>query len=488
MIERLLASLTGNKGAILISSDESGGVSKMYNWELYGEVAIDVPIALGVPASWGAKLRALPAATLQAASLKAHLDILPVQRDADVNATCLRGHADFFVHSLGDDVSGPLTITVTPIFGDPDVYVRAVSDTTSTDVAWRFHADFYQESPGDDALSFTLSAPKRVALISIVCAADSNYTMTLSTRDSLIPLTNGMPKRFEALAAESRYFTAVVPGTAPLNVTVTPLSGDPDLYISTTTQRPYAAVAQWNSSSARKRYEFVNIASNDPNRCLRVATCTFYIAVMANDAPSSFSVVATWADTPATLVAGMPQAGAIESENEPRYYVAHAASSTADLSITLVLAYGAAHVYVNPKTPAPTPQQSVWSSAPLTARSEGLTIPHTDPKFCGACEYHVSVVAASASVEYTLTVPSRRAPNTRAAPARRAPPPRPRRAQVSSSSMLTVLEDGSPLSETLAPNAWAYFKLLVPPSLVDVQVAVVVPSCCCAGLPSCQQA
>ena len=52
--------------------------------------------------------------------------------------------------------------------------------------------------------------------------------------------------------------------------------------------------------------------------------------------------------------------------------------------------------------------------------------------------------------------------------------------------MLTVLEDGSPFTETLAPNAWAYFKLFVPPGLVDVQVAAVVPPS--VVVPACPRA
>ena len=130
-----------------------------------------------------------------------------------------------------------------------------VSGLDSRDVPWRWHSDYKQDSPGDDSLSFTLAPPKRTALFAVVCADDSNYTLGLSMADSLVPLVNGFPKRLEVPAGESRYFVAHVPGAARLNVSVTPLSGDPDLYISTTEQRPYLQTSQWNSTAASGRYD-----------------------------------------------------------------------------------------------------------------------------------------------------------------------------------------------------------------------------------------
>ena len=40
--------------------------------------------------------------------------------------------------------------------------------------------------------------------------------------------------------------------------------------------------------------------------------CTFYISVLAR-APTTFTITATWGDTPVRLIDGMPQAGTIEA-------------------------------------------------------------------------------------------------------------------------------------------------------------------------------
>ena len=130
VLTHLLAALKANSGAIFVSRHESGDVANLYNWELTGEVAVDVPLVVGVPASWGTALTALSASVLAASSVRVNVAVTTVQRDVNVFDGCLYGHANFYNHQLATDAAGPLTITVTPTFGDPDVYVRAVSGGT----------------------------------------------------------------------------------------------------------------------------------------------------------------------------------------------------------------------------------------------------------------------------------------------------------------------------------------------------------------------
>ena len=177
------------------------------------------------------------------------------------------------------------------------------------------------------------------------------------------------PRRFSVSAGEYRYFKSVVPHGEGLNIAVTPLSGDPDLFVSTTVAKPdsmspectaSAGHSSWCSGNAPGRYEHVEIAADDTSICQNVAECQFNIAVLAKTS-STFTITATWGATPIRLVDGVPQAGQIASAGLSRSYKTRVAGTHTDLSITLTNAWGNAHIYVQAGSEA-TAAHHTWTS------------------------------------------------------------------------------------------------------------------------------
>ena len=99
----------------------------------------------------------------------------------------------------------------------------------------------------------------------------------------------------------------VIPSPLLLQVTIalTPLSGDPDLYVSTT-PNPRQGAANWTSNSLSN--ETVVILPSDSAACS--APCRYYVGVQGFGGPATFTIMATTRVLrPTLLLNGLPQVG-----------------------------------------------------------------------------------------------------------------------------------------------------------------------------------
>lgn len=163
-------------------------------------------------------------------------------------------------------------------------------------------------------------------------------------------LENGEPQKFDAAEGEWRYFNATVPTGEPIAISLTPLTGEPDLFVSTKETHPDEFSAEWSSTSLTsvEHYDHVEISADDKKRC-KTNTCTFNIGVLART-ETTFSIAAVWgkpAPPPLKLRNGLPQSGTIAKSGESASYRVRAASSLSDLTFALTLASGEAHIFVS---------------------------------------------------------------------------------------------------------------------------------------------
>ena len=355
-----------------------------------------------------------------------------------------------------------LTITVTPTVGNPNLYINTGAAPESTELpVLTLLADGSSScascerkavSPGDDALSFTLAPYRRALQIGVFGETASEYTLVLSTTDTIIPLTAGESKRFSSRVGGYRYFSATVPRGQAIDITVTPLTGDPDLFVSASAERPdstspeCAAMPSWCSSVPGSRYEHVQISANDGDLACPPggATCTYHIGVHAKTAATYTVVVLDHRRGVIRLVDGLPQAALIEAAGVSRYYKTRVAGTHTDLSILLAASYGSAQVYVQTGSVA-SAQSYKWSTRSSSPR---LLIRHDDERFCADCDYYITVrdiaVPGGGGTAYTLSA--------------------------TSSHGTTVLESGAPCSEVVNMGRYEYFKVYVTVPLVEVQV------------------
>lgn len=381
---------------------------------------------------------------------------MPLAIGQEVDGSVPLGRMVYYSYLAPEDHFA-LTITVTPTVGNPNLYIITGAALASTELpvladesSSCASCEWTAVSPGDDALSFTLASDRRALKIGVFGETASEYKLVLSTTDTIIPLTAGESKRFSSRVGGYRYFSATVPRGQTIDITVTPLTGDPDLFVSASAERPdstspeCSAIPSWCSSVPGRRYEHVQISAGDGDLACPPggATCTYHIGVHAKTA-ATYTVVATWQpwqDAPIRLVDGLPQAAVIEAAGVSRYYKTRVAGTHTDLSIDCD-AYGSAEMYVQTGSVA-SAQSHKWATS---GSSLWLLIRHDDQLFCADCDYYITVVAdAGTGTAYTLSA--------------------------TSSHGTTVLESGAPCSEVVNMGRYEYFKVYVTVPLVEVQV------------------
>lgn len=133
----------------------------------------------------------------------------------------------------------------------------------------------------------------------------SRYTLTASI--GVINLPDSQPINAAVGANAYVYFQYTTTNAVPLTISVTPITGDPDLFVSTINQRPSSGSNQWFSNGFGN--EAVYIVPTDPKLRNCSSPCTFYIAVFGWSNPATFTIMASTSTVAGTLVPGTPQVG-----------------------------------------------------------------------------------------------------------------------------------------------------------------------------------
>jgi hypothetical protein len=225
------------------------------------------------------------------------------------------------------------------------------------------------------------------------------FSLVASTSQGVVTLQDGVPFTDWTPRGQFEYFQISVPvAPAALLVSITPLTGDPDLYMSTTVTRPNTTAFTWRSMFFGADAIAVD-SYRDPN--FRVGT---YFIGVHSFTESSFSITASVLLPNATtssrvrLINGQPQAGLLDQAGI-RYYSFYVAPSAASmhrqLTITLTPRWGDPDIYVRNDGQLPTPYSYQWK-ADRVGR-DTIMIGDT----CEDCEYIVGVRAFTRSL-YTL--------------------------------------------------------------------------------------
>jgi hypothetical protein len=102
------------------------------------------------------------------------------------------------------------------------------------------------------------------------------------------------------------YYNFVVSNWVPLTIAVTPITGDPDVFVSTLVRQPNITSNQWRSNGFGN--EVIYISTTDPKFQSCGIPCVFYIGVLAWGRSSTFSISARTSSV-ALLTPGVPAVG-----------------------------------------------------------------------------------------------------------------------------------------------------------------------------------
>ena len=259
-----------------------------------------------------------------------------------------------------------------------------------------------------------------------VDVADSSYSIVVTSKDSIIALVNGVPvKGRVVLGAAQYYMYRMITAKKDLVISVTPLYGDPDLYVSFSpvthpTRSNYTYVAASDGAdtltlqaSMLSLHCFLDPATNK--------ACDIYIGVLAWR-NSSYTLVASVNDgfeSRISLLDGQPQTGAVGVGKYVYYeYQVGSASNTGrnPLRFSLFSLNGMdLDLYLTFKNQSSTGKSSDndipgmsrndYSSTNIDGASDEILVSPGDPHFCTECTVYLAVYAFSGLLvegEYVL--------------------------------------------------------------------------------------
>ena len=273
-------------------------------------------------------------------------------------ASVALGHMQYFTYEHPSGRAEDLTITVTPEYGNPDLYVRTAAAAaqltlptpTGTQTA---AAQYTQTSPGDDALSVPLTPARRAVAIGVFGHLASRFSILVSAPSTEVRLESGRPRRFEVAGAGgggARYFAVEVRQSQTLSLTLTTLSATPpDVYASSYAPRPDASSAELtlryepNATS----YQHALLRPEERRGCAggggdaAATLCVVHVTVAPSTA-TVYAVVATAGADPTRLIDGVPQAGRLDGlYGGTLHYVAYHASRRLLMAYPEVLVFTA---------------------------------------------------------------------------------------------------------------------------------------------------
>jgi hypothetical protein len=328
----------------------------------------------------------------------------------------LQSQNDYYICFLPADMNSVLKIALTTISGDTDLYVNVGDNPAkpllsnsmyrSTQISGDDLVVIRHEDPAVAANCLTHSTSGCEVLIDVEAYKESQYSITCSLAGDSVELISGKPVTSLVSRKAKDYYVLPVDALNTLRITVTPISGDPDVYISTTHKHPNDTSATWKSD--RNNVEDIIIPRNDVARYCAIP-CKFYITVYGYSL-SSYSILATLGDDGTTqLLNGVPQAGACRrrSQGNTLYYKFSIGNiGSVDLNIQTNIQRGAVEIYVSNRVDTVTGElirptydsasgkmtNFIWTSAG-SINPGLLRIAHSDAGFCESCSYIIAVIS-----------------------------------------------------------------------------------------------
>ncbi len=328
---------------------------------------------------------------------------------------------------------GNVTVTVTPILGDPDLFV-SVDPVSPGSRPNKTNCDApkckFANGLGTDTVTFQwLEMPACVDAVTsggscgvwvgvygYTNASFSVVAVVGTGAWEAVELLDGVPQGGSLTRGAATFFFAdvdVSPDTT-YSFYVHPLSGDADLYVTTNRSIPSTSNFQYKSTSAFGD-DFVNVVPGDSG----YNSSTRAFAMVLGYTDTAFDITFSTSSAVVPLADGVASSGAAAS-GRYLYYSFSLANPAAPLPVTLALTArsGDPDVYVSVWDPAfpnfrPTAQVHTWQGTSFGSDTVSIAPYPTDPGACQAnpawaaagCAYIVGVKCdeASGNCRFSLT-------------------------------------------------------------------------------------
>jgi hypothetical protein len=301
-----------------------------------------------------------------------------------------------FFNFLVDNPDCALDLALTPLYGDPDLYVSL----TSTEPQPGDHSALVFDQPGADSVNFD---PADVAMyyIGVGSVEESAFILTgsllctdnvtgASDRQTTF-LVDGVPQGGQLAQGKYAYYRFEArEDHQDLTISVSRKVGEPSLYIRNDGGVPSKEHHRWQSSYMGD--DLITIQQEDLAFC---ANCNYDIAIYAVS-NVTFTVTARTSSALITLQDGQPLRGELGQNQMQHYKFTVGETGGKDLTFTVTgLGQGKVDIFVSNTVKQPDKNNYTWAAQ--TFRGNSITIAHTDLDACDKCTY------VSNSDEYTAS-------------------------------------------------------------------------------------
>jgi hypothetical protein len=201
-----------------------------------------------------------------------------------------------FVYS---QYSKNFTIALTPLNGDPDLYISTITDSPTA-----LNHEWYAAMPGFDVISISTTDSKYkegAYYIGVRGFSESYFTLSVSYETTYTQIVEGIPLSSVAKASKYAYFKFDLLKKQRLVINTIPLTyrGDPDIFVSTDISQypPSREHNQWSRTTAGD--DSLVIADADVK--------TYYIGIYAFGRDTNFQLIVTSEQKSDELIDGQVQ-------------------------------------------------------------------------------------------------------------------------------------------------------------------------------------
>lgn len=216
-------------------------------------------------------------------------------------------------------VNDALTFALSPLSGDVDLYISTTANPVLDANKKCTNCILEGNSAHEEIKTITKTdpafpaGPNAAFYIGVYGYIPSDFSLNVFVPSSKIVIEEASSQIALVRAASYQYFMFTLDDASNFTISVTDLSGDPDIYVSTVTQSPSKNSYQWAAFDFG--FDLIEIETTHPSY---KAQSTYYIAVYSfNDAYFSLSVAKTGSF--ASVLEGIPITGEVEG-NQYRYF------------------------------------------------------------------------------------------------------------------------------------------------------------------------
>jgi len=299
------------------------------------------------------------------------------------------GQSAFFKYNLlSADCS--LTVAVTSISGDPDLFISMTEQHPSaSSYQWR-SANF-----GNDTISITRPAQMGTYYISVVAWRATLFTLVASSKcgDGInyISLPDGVPLQGTLVERGVAYYRYIASNRySDIVFSLSRSYGDPDLYITIDGSTPNTT--NWQYRSIHFGDDLIQINSGDYYACPKAPakSCVIKIAVVAVTT-TSYSIQGHSDDAILLLRDGIPASDFLVAGKYDYYqFPVYSFGQSVVISVT-DLGTGDPDLFISTVSHYPNRTSNQWASQRV--RGDTIIIPPTDPNYCTFCTYYIGVMA-----------------------------------------------------------------------------------------------